>query len=336
MVCCFSKGFSNPYYSLFRKLYKWSLKLDPESSLKTGVDHVLCSLCYCKPWLYVYLLTRMQVLKVSELVEKDETPIEELAFRSYEEDNIFGRFQLESLATLTTTLNVSKLMTLGRVSASPVVARYLLSSGLLNLLNQSILSFCEHLNGGIDTQNSQIINTQFLTSILRFYEQLCAVNPLKSWFGSEGSTFWLPILRILSSLSFPVKSALLGGTKEVHQLECAVIQFLAKCCWSYPDNQKILAACLRDIILGQTAPVNTRQSNVFHIHIRRQIILTIFFFHFRYRISPLNVFLFPSTDYPAAVGKRKGDSSCERRLQNSAEDSCKSIDAEGQTSVYGS
>lgn len=44
----------------FRKLYKWSLKLDGKSELKIALDHVMCSICFSKPWLFVYLMTRMQ------------------------------------------------------------------------------------------------------------------------------------------------------------------------------------------------------------------------------------------------------------------------------------
>src|SRR5665811_1994972 len=99
---------------------------------------------------------------------------------------------------------------------------------------------------GSTMSNDEVITPEFLIAILSFYGELCSINELKTWFGSHGSGFWLPILNLLSTLPGSLKAAYFGG--NVYDLESVVISFLAKCCWAHPDNQKIIATCLREII----------------------------------------------------------------------------------------
>jgi len=94
-----------------------------------------------------------------------------------------------------------------------------------------------------------IISSKFVVQILGFYEELCRVKEFKTWFGVYGSDFWLPLLNLFSTIPGTLKTSYFGTTQ--HKLESVLISFLSKCCWSHSDNQKILATCLREIILKQ-------------------------------------------------------------------------------------
>lgn len=54
------------FLNVHRKLYNWSLKLGPKSELKCIVDYMICSVCFCQPWLFIYLMFSMNLLKLSE------------------------------------------------------------------------------------------------------------------------------------------------------------------------------------------------------------------------------------------------------------------------------
>jgi hypothetical protein len=157
-------------------------------------------------------------------------------------------------------MNWSKLMTLGRASQSPRASHLLQNSRFLILLNTAIMDFWSyHTNkwlNPVEPQGSDVISTEFLISILGFYAELCNVNDVKTWFGSEGSGFWLPILNLLSSLPGSLKAAYFGT--NMYELESVVIHFLSKCCWSHPENQKHIANCLREIILTQKTHTHSK------------------------------------------------------------------------------
>lgn len=196
------------------------------------------------------------------ITEKNE-PLESLVYQWYEEDCLWDRLQLEDLSVIRSSLSCSKLMTLGRAAQSPMGSRLLQNSHFLELLNTSIMDFWSYhtskwLNPLDQHQGSStVVSTEFLISILTFYGELCSINELKSWFGSKGgSVWWLPILNLLSSLPGALKAAFFST--NMYELESVVINFLSKCCWSHPDNQKIIAACLREIILSQKATPHSK------------------------------------------------------------------------------
>jgi hypothetical protein len=101
----------------------------------------------------------------------------------------------------------------------------------------------------VTLEKKEVITPHFLIGILSFYGELCKISELKTWFGLHGSGFWLPILNLLSTLPGSLKNNFFGS--DVYDLESVVINFLAKCCWSHPENQTIIATCLREIILTQ-------------------------------------------------------------------------------------
>lgn len=176
----------------------------------------------------------------------------------YDEGSIWGRVEVKDLRTLKDELHPSILMTLGRAAQSPAAANNLKASCLLDTLNTAIMDFWNFYNAkawmvnvAVSTDSLQrtiITPTQFV-GVLTFYGELCKVNSFKNWFGSNGSGFWLPILNLLSTLPGSLKSSYFGTF--VYDIESTVINFLAKCCWTHPENQKKIATCLREIILKQ-------------------------------------------------------------------------------------
>ena len=94
-----------------------------------------------------------------------------------------------------------------------------------------------------------MVPVQSVIAILRFYSELCSVNNFKNWMGTDGCIFWLPILSLLSTLPGSLKSSFFGT--QAYELESVVISYLARCCWSHPENQSIIAKCLCEIVLKQ-------------------------------------------------------------------------------------
>jgi len=112
------------------------------------------------------------------------------------------------------------------------------------------------LNVAMSAEQKDVISPRFLIAILSFYGELCKITDLKTWFGSHGSIFWRPILTLLSTLPGSVKINLFGS--DVYDLESVVISYLSKCCWSHPENQSIIATCLREIIISQKSTPHSK------------------------------------------------------------------------------
>lgn len=178
---------------------------------------------------------------------------------------MWGRVEIKDIQSLKSELHPSILMTLGRAAQSPAAANNLKNSCLLEALNTSIMDFWNYYNTSawmigqaVNTEGMQkniITSTQFV-GVLTFYGELCKVNEFKSWFGNQGASFWLPVLNLLSTLPGSLKSTYFGT--YVYDIESTVINFLAKCCWTHPENQKKVASCLRDIILKQKATPHSK------------------------------------------------------------------------------
>lgn len=173
--------------------------------------------------------------------------------------------------SLKNELHPSILMTLGRAAQSPSAANNLKNSSLLEAMNTSIMDFWNFYNtsawmagAAVNAEGMQktIITPIQFVGILTFYGELCKVNEFKSWFGGQGSGFWLPILSLLSTLPGSLKSSYFGT--YVYDIEATVINFLAKCCWTHPENQKKIATCLRDIILKQKATPHSKWQLCFY------------------------------------------------------------------------
>ncbi|CAG7720785.1 unnamed protein product [Allacma fusca] len=249
-------------FQLLEKLFNWTKLLNVKSELKSTLDHVICALCYSHPWLFVYLMYLMGIVQVQEWVEVTEPMVKHLA-AWYEEGCLWDRVYAKNLQEIQ-GLNPGLLMTLGYAAQSPSCANLLLASQFLEGMNATIIEFwnCytnKWMNVSVaaesfDQKNKvneggNIISTPALIGILKFYSQLCSVNIFKTWFGTNGSIFWLPILNLLSTLPGSLKSHFFGS--HTYELESVVINFLAKACWSHPDNQNTIAKCLCEIVVKQ-------------------------------------------------------------------------------------
>ncbi|CAL8111027.1 unnamed protein product [Orchesella dallaii] len=244
---------ATPY--LLKKLYNWSLKLEPKSELKSIVDHMICSVCFCQPWLFVYLMHSMNLIKVAEGIDLTGSCFADLLQQWYDEGSVWGRVEVRDVQSLKVDLHPSVLLTLGRAAQSPAAANNLKISNLLDTLNVAIMDFWNFYSASTWMGASSVFGeTKIITSvqfvgILTFYGELCKVNDFKNWFGTNGAGFWLPLLNLLSTLPGSLKSSFFGT--YVYDIESTVINFLAKCCWTHPENQKKIASCLREIILKQ-------------------------------------------------------------------------------------
>lgn len=182
---------------------------------------------------------------------------------------------------------------------------------------------------------THVISTEFLISILAFYGELCKINDLKSWFGEEGSGFWLPILNLLSSLPGALKAAFFGS--NMYELESVVIHFLSKCCWSHPSNQKIIATCLREIILTQKSSSHSEFQRTIYFIFKVRLNPTNCFCLFVCRscLSALHVIILSPPLNSAPPGERKSCGSYQKQFQISAQISSDLPPTQGQTSIHG-
>ena len=139
--------------------------LDTKSELKATVDHIICSLCYCKPYLFLYLLHLVGIVQVMDWIGKfcllisasvrstglfivvkfvvieisEGDTIENLLASWYDEICTWDRIQL-CPSTEITNLVAGSLMTVGRAAQSPPAARLLEESRFLVHLNATIMS----------------------------------------------------------------------------------------------------------------------------------------------------------------------------------------------------
>lgn len=99
-----------------------------------------------------------------------------------------------------------------------------------------------------------------MASILKLFAELCYEGQLRNWFGSsEGSVFWLPLLRLLCYRSSKQTSGLQPQSQAFAELETATIQFLSRVSSLHPENQEQLARVLCDVISQQEARQHSKQ-----------------------------------------------------------------------------
>ena len=93
-----------------------------------------------------------------------------------------------------------------------------------------------------------------MASILKLFAELCYEGQFRNWFGSsEGSVFWLPLLRLLCYRSSKQTSGLQPQSQAYGELETATIQFLTRVTSLHPQNHERLATVLCDVISQQEA-----------------------------------------------------------------------------------
>ncbi|XP_034239276.1 baculoviral IAP repeat-containing protein 6 isoform X4 [Thrips palmi] len=263
---------------LFNNIYHWTLLLPVKSGVKSALDAVLCSMCYIQPDLFPALLRTIGAVAPGNNVNQDTQTMDEDQGAMTDD-----RKQLDAWSS-STQLSEGQLMTIAMVSQSPPAVKHLLESGLLSFLSTSLLEFCfyeqdqeqENLLGAHSSiltdadkvlsdydEDHSLFSVTTMASILKLFAELCYEGQLRNWFGSsEGSVFWLPLLRLLCYRSSKQTSGLQPQSQAFGELETATIQFLSRVSSLHPENQEQLARVLCDVISQQEA----RQHNVSFLH----------------------------------------------------------------------
>ncbi|XP_039282031.1 baculoviral IAP repeat-containing protein 6 isoform X3 [Nilaparvata lugens] len=267
---------------LFSAVYEWTLKLSPHSCLKKAIDSVLCSMCYINPALFPTLLQRMNILvpistsSPQASISDDRKDTEQSASSSSSSSSSLtddskeqwwgGRVVLQDHTNM--ALSEGQLLTVAVACQSPPATRHLLDSGLPSLIAHALLGFClkkknsetknEPANQSRMTDSDKasgrnhVISVDAMGVMLKFLEEVCMAGQMRDWLGSpEGSIFWGPLLSLLCNKPTNEKSLQFcrcDVSSTLHSLESATVSFLARCCWCHPNNQKLLAKVLSDVI----------------------------------------------------------------------------------------
>lgn len=240
---------------LFNTVFKWTEIVDDNLALKNALDCLLCSLCYIKNELFPILLQRMCVLvpnlstdltaSISDDRKDSESMTDDTKQNFENESEWYGRLIIGELSQI--ILTDSQLRTIAMVSRSPVVIQQLLDSGLPKLLIKAILEFCDNKMDRVP-----MAKLENVTSILRFLADICSEQSMRDWLGTpDGSSFWLPLLQWLCRKQpLQVISQLKSETRA--QLEDVCVRFLSRCCLCHPNNQRLLARVLCEVISQQS------------------------------------------------------------------------------------
>ncbi|XP_054283105.1 baculoviral IAP repeat-containing protein 6 [Macrosteles quadrilineatus] len=261
---------------LFSAVYEWTMSLEARSALKRGVDILLCSMCYIKPVLFPTLLQRMGVLVPIRSTSHAASITDDRKDGESQEQDMsewYDQLVLQDLQHL--QLSESQLMTVAVACQSPPATLQLLDSGLPNLLTNTILEFStrKHSERRCSKQSNQsrltdsdkasgrnhvikegnrpMVQLEMVSSILRFFAEVCSEGNMRDWLGSsEGSVFWLPLLTLLCTRT-ATNSRCEMMSESFNTLETATVKFLSRCCWCHPTNQKLLAVVLCNVISQQ-------------------------------------------------------------------------------------
>uniref|UniRef100_A0A0C9RVJ5 Dual E2 ubiquitin-conjugating enzyme/E3 ubiquitin-protein ligase BIRC6 n=1 Tax=Fopius arisanus TaxID=64838 RepID=A0A0C9RVJ5_9HYME len=270
---------------LFNSLYQWTLSLETYSALKQAIDATLCALCHVRPSLFPLLLQRVRILvpnlatdhsaSISDDRKESEGQTDDRKSESDAEE-WYSRLQLPEYKCL--QLTEGQLLTVAAAARSPPGIQQLIDSGLPALLVTSIKDFCKHESGeecgegsaltdsdkaseafGQNNGGLNMMDPDSVATVLEFLTLVCSEGKMRDWLGREGRGFWLPLASLLSNR--PVENPSITFARmnvSYTRLESAMIKFLSRCCWCHPNNQKLLAELLTDVILQQRVSSNVR------------------------------------------------------------------------------
>ena len=303
-------------------MYKWSVRVAPNSALKRSIDTLLCSLCAVRPALFPALLHRMDVLVPNHSSRpddrKDHDPSVENSITDDSKENIaldWHQDEWYSRLTIQPTerihLSDSQLLTIAAACQSPVCIQQLLDSGLPSLLVQGIIEFCQYENhfwkmsqpmeienpqpstsmtDADKTSRKSTFGTDTISSILYFFAEVCTESKMRDWLGSpDGSIFWTPLLALLSA------AETLAPTRGecYSRLEAAMVKFLSRCCWCHSSNQQLLARVLCNVIADHKT--FTDSANMSFVHglsgLTRRLVLQLL-------LENEKIFIHVRTDFP--------------------------------------
>lgn len=246
--------------SLIRCLYGWSQNASDQDGLKQSIDHLIGALAYICPMYYEVLL--------------ELTGTKQALNQHKKSTNASG-----ALSDLLSS--PSRLATLATASQSAITSQILLNSGLLELLVQGIVDFCNSAEDSQDTyssktegspsQKSSCVPINLLPHLLSFLTCCCKEPAIKDWIGEGGYPFWLLLLSKLSGVQGGVASSFSSYARFA--VETATVELLCNCVHFHPRNQEKMASLLVETIGGQTN-ASTKPKATTHVSgFIRQLIL---------------------------------------------------------------
>lgn len=236
--------------SLFETLYKWSLKLECNESMKRAIDAMLCSVCCIRPEFFTQLLREMDVL-VPSLSTDLSAPISDDSKLAPANPDWCSYLTVKDLTKL--DLNPAQLDTIAMACQSPLAVQKLIDSGLPRLFTFAILEFCQReIKDGCDKKTSSgaveypMVDVIKITEILNFFSDICAEGKMRDWLGSyEGTVFWESLLHLLcNNKIYSTKGGSMITPQPYLKLEEAVIKFLSRVTTCHPKNQETFTTTL--------------------------------------------------------------------------------------------
>ncbi|XP_033217381.1 baculoviral IAP repeat-containing protein 6 isoform X2 [Belonocnema kinseyi] len=222
---------------LFNALYQWTLVLETHSALKQSIDSALCAFCFVRPYFFLLLLQRVQILvpnyatdhsaSISDDRKESEGQTDDTKSAT-EAEEWYCRLVLSEYRCL--NLTEGQLLTVAAAARSPPGIQQLIDSGLPSLLTASITEFCVlekvkvNRKPSIEEKNPESSGSASLTDsdkagesqeginsglcmsepesiavVLEFLSLICSEGRMRDWLGKEGNEFWLPLLSLLSN-----------------------------------------------------------------------------------------------------------------------------------------
>lgn len=232
----------------FRSLYELSQIVSDQDALKQSIDHIICALSYVCPSYYEVLLELTGIVKV----------LNERSKKGSSSDS-----PLLSLLS-----SPSRLTTLATASQSGIASQMLLDSGLLELMVDGIVDFCDEASkspeqeDGGQKRNTSSIHSSLLPNLLRFLMSCCKEPSITNWMGDGGCRFWFPLLSKLSGGNSDHRNSPPSiSSYNRFAIEAATVELLCSCVRFHPRNQEQMACLLVDTIGSQESPTPSNTSN---------------------------------------------------------------------------
>ncbi|XP_068681369.1 baculoviral IAP repeat-containing protein 6-like isoform X1 [Montipora foliosa] len=219
--------------TLFRSLYNWSQNVTDQDSLKQSIDHLIASLCYVCPSYYDFLLELTGTVEVLRNCAKKSGGTNK---------------PLSSLLS-----SPSRLETLATASQSCITSQMLLYSGLLELMVDEIVKFCEEqIEDSSSSKSEQVrsgVHPNILPHLLRFLTSCCRASTIADWMGADGFRSWISLLSKLSGGPSDHRNQTpIISSYDRFAIEAATVELFRICVNFHPRNQEQMAQLLVDAL----------------------------------------------------------------------------------------
>lgn len=162
----------------------------------------------------------------------------------------------------------SQLATLATASQSAITSQMLLNSGLLDLMVEGIVDFCQVASESQEqAQDSSsrclqkkrnVVPVNLLPQLFHFLTLCCKEPSITDWMGDGGYRCWFPLLSKFCGGYSDHRSGLPGIASSISSynsfaVEAATVELLCNCVRFHPTNQEQMACLLVDTIGGQAS-----------------------------------------------------------------------------------